>query len=417
MKNYRVAVTGLGVIAPNGIGKEEFWSANTQGISVIEKISLFEDYNFNVKIAGQVKNFDPLKFMSKEVVERTDRFVHLGVASAKLAVEDSDLDLKKEDPARIGVIVGSGNGGQLYHEEHLMAACKKGFDHRNPIHPLSIPRVSPNAVASHIAIQFNLQGPNMVISTACSSGAHAIGEAFRKIQHGELDICVSGGVEAPLTPFTFGAYSALRVLSKHNAAPQEASRPFDRERDGFILSEGAGILILEELDHALRRNTHIYSEIRGYAANSGAYHMVVPVPDGTDAAKAIYNALQDASLSVNDIDYINAHGTSTQANDMAETSAIKSVFGERAYHIPISSTKSMIGHSIGAAGAIEAVVCALSIKNGLIPPTINYHHKDPDCDLDYTPNQSRRSKVGTALSNSFGFGGSNVCLVLSKENL
>jgi 3-oxoacyl-[acyl-carrier-protein] synthase II len=410
----RVVITGLGVVAPNGVGKTEFWQANIDGRSGVDKLLSLDVSQLDSKIAGQVKNFDALQFIPNDVFRKTDRFVHLGLASAGMALKDSGLNLESEDRDRIGVIVGSGLGGLLFHEEQIAATYEKGI-HR--IHPLSVPRISPNAVASHIAIQYGFKGANMVISTACASGAHAIGEAFRKVQHGELDICVSGGAEATLTPHNFAAYSNLKVLSRRNDSPQEASRPFDKGRDGFVLAEGAAILILEEFNHARQRNAHIYAEIAGYAANSGACHMVMPEPEGEDAARVMASAIKDAGLKPQDIHYINAHGTSTLANDKAETRAIKKVFGRDAYHVPVSSTKSMIGHSLGAAGAIEALVCALVLERGLIPPTINYSDKDPDCDLDYVPNQAREAKVRNVMTNSFGFGSCNVSLVLTKERL
>jgi 3-oxoacyl-[acyl-carrier-protein] synthase II len=411
MTKRRVLITGLGAITSNGIGKEAFWQANIAGVSGVDKVTSFDASHFESKIAGEIKDFHILKFIPKEVAKRTDRFVHLGLSSAKMAIEDSSLTLENEDRARIGVIIGSGLGGALFHEEQMLAAFQKGL---NRIHPLSVPCISPNAVSSHIAIQYGLLGANIVISTACASGANAVGEAFRKIQNNEIDVCVSGGAEAPLTQMTFGGYCALRVVSKRNGAPQEASRPFDKERDGFVLGEGGAGLILEDLTHALKRNAHIYAEIIGYASGSGAYHMVMPEPEGRDAAQTITQALQDAGLKPSQIDYINAHGTSTQANDKAETLAIKKAFGELAYKIPISSTKSMIGHTIGAAGAIEALVCALAIENNLIPPTINYKYKDQYCDLDYVPNETRRAKIENVLSNSFGFGSCNACLILKR---
>jgi 3-oxoacyl-[acyl-carrier-protein] synthase II len=287
----RVVITGLGVVAPNGIGKDAFWQANIEGKSGVDKITAFDVSNLESKIAAQVKNFDPPQFIPKEVAKRVDRFVHLGLASAKMAIEDSKIDLEKEDKNRIGVIIGSGLGGVLFHEEQILAGYEKGV-HR--LNPLCVPRISPNAVSSHIAIQYGLLGPNIVISTACASGTHAIGEAFRKIQHNDIDLCLTGGAEAPLTQFNFGAYCALKVLSRRNNLPQEASCPFDKERDGFVMGEGAAILILEELNHALQRNAHIYAEIIGYAANSGAYHIVMPQPEGKDAAQAISQALKDA---------------------------------------------------------------------------------------------------------------------------
>ncbi len=407
----RVVITGLGVVAPNGIGKEAFWQANIEGRSGVDTLTSFDVSMLDSKIAGQVKGLDPLKYMSSDVFRRTDRFVHLGLAAAKMAFEDSGLNLEVEDRERIGVIFGSGLGGILFHEEQIAATYQKGIDR---INPLSVPRISPNAVASHIAIQFGLRGPNMVISTACASGAHAVGEAFRKVQNGELELCVSGGAEATLTPHNFAAYSNLKVLSRRNEAPREASRPFDKGRDGFVLAEGSAVLILEELEHARKRNAVIYAEMAGYAANSGAYHMVMPKPDGEDAARAIAGAIRDAGLKPGDINYINAHGTSTSANDKAETQAIKKVFGEAASRVPVSSTKSMIGHSLGAAGAIETLVCALVLKNGIIPPTINQKERDPDCDLDYVSNEARSAKVQAVVTNSFGFGSCNVSLVLTR---
>jgi len=414
MNKRRVVITGLGVVAPNGIGKDEFWKANLEGRSGVGILDLFDTSGLEVKIAGQVKGFDPLRYLPADTFKRTDRFVHLGIASAAMALTDSGIDLTKEERTRIGVIIGSGLGGQVFHEEQMMSALGKSLGR---LHPLCVPRTTPNAVASHIAIQFGLMGPNMVISSACASGSHGVGEAFRKVQSGEIDICLGGGVEAPLTPFTYGAYCALRVLSKRNASPIEASRPFDRDRDGFVLAEGGAVLILEERERAIKRNANIYAEFLGYASNSGAHHIVMPQPDGDDAARVMRSAIADAGLNIENIDYINAHGTSTTANDKAESKAIKSVFGERAYKIPISSTKSMIGHTIGAAGAIEAVVCALAIKNNMIPPTINYTNVDPDCDLDYVPGKARSSELRRVLSNSFGFGSCNVCLALGKENL
>lgn len=411
MNKCRVVITGLGVVAPNGIGKDIFWQANINGKSGANRINTFDVSNFDSNIACQIKDFDPFKFIPHDVAKRVDRFVHLGMAAAKMALEDSKLDLEKEDRNTIGVIIGSGLGGVIFHEEQISTAYNQSFKR---FHPLGIPRVSPNSVSSHIAIQSGFLATNMVISAACASGTLAIGEAFRKIQNNEINICVSGGVEASITQFTFGAYDALRVLSKRNDAPEEASRPFDKERDGFVLGEGAGILILEELNHALHRNAHIYAEIVGYASNSGAYHIVMPQPDGKDAARVMAYAIKDAGLEPKNISYINAHGTSTQANDKAETKAIKEVFGEFAYKTPISSTKSMIGHSIGAAGAIEALVSALAIENKIIPPTINYKHKDQDCDLDYVPNQARSVNINTVLSNSFGFGSCNASIVMRR---
>jgi 3-oxoacyl-[acyl-carrier-protein] synthase II len=413
MERRRVVITGLGVVSPIGLGKDEFWQANQEGKSGVELIKDFEASLFDSKIAGAVKNFNPTDYIAENVSKNLDRVVQLGLASCKMALDDSGLDLTSEDKNRIGVIFGSGLGGIIFQEQQIIRAYDKGA-HR--INPLTVPRVTPNAVSSQIAINFNLLGPNMVISNACASGSNAVGEAYRKIQHQEAELVLSGGAEASLSEFVFGAYDALRVLSKRNTAPQEASRPFDRERDGFVLAEGSATLVLEELRHALNRNAHIYAEIIGYASNSGAYHMVMPEPTGRDISQVMQDVLQDAHIQPKVIDYINAHGTSTVQNDRVETKAIKEVFGEYAYKIPISSTKSMIGHTIGAAGAIEALVLALALENQIIPPTINYKNPDPECDLDYVPGESRQAKLNTALSNSFGFGSNNVCLVLRRYN-
>lgn len=411
MKKRRVAITALGVVSSIGLGKDEFWKANLAGCSGIGSIDSFDASLCSSKIGGQIKNFNPIDYLPQDVAKRTDRFVHLGLASAKMALDDSGLNLDQQDRDRIGVIIGSGLGGVLFHEEQILRGYQKGI-HR--LHPLCVPRITPNAVSSQVAIHFNLRGPNMVISNACASGTNAIGEAYRKIQNDEADLVFSGGAEAPLTEFTFGAYDALKVLSRRNNEPNAASRPFDRDRDGFVLAEGAAILILEELEHALNRNAHIYAEIIGYACNSGAYHMAIPDPSAMDVSRAMVGVLKDAAIKPEEIDYINAHGTSTALNDKTETKAIKEVFAHHAFRVPISSTKSMIGHSIGAAGAIEASACCLALENQLIPPTINYKNTDPECDLDYVPNEAREAKLKTVLSNSFGFGSNNVCLIFSK---
>ena len=412
MVKRRVVITGLGIVAPNGIGKEAFWQATVNGISGVSALRHFDTSALNSKIGASIYEFDPAQFMAPSVVRRTDRFVHLGIAASRLALLDSGLDLGSEDPKRIGCIIGSGLGGVLFHEDQIERACEKGL---NRLSPQCVPRITPNAVSGHIAIEFSLRGPNMTISAACASGTIALGEAFRKIEAGGMDLALAGGAEAPLTRFTFGAYGSLRVLSKRNDSPQEASRPFDGDRDGMVLGEGAGILVLEDLSHALHRGAPIYAEAIGYGNNSGAYHMVMPLEDGRDVAEVMLAAVQDAGLDLKDIHYINAHGTATEAGDKAETRAVKALFGERAYAIPISSTKSMIGHTIGAAGAIGAGVCCLAIRSGVIPPTINYRKRDPECDLDYVPNHARAARVENVLSNSFGFGSCNACLALKRH--
>lgn len=413
MDNRRVVITALGVVSSIGLGKDEFWKASLEGKSGVDLIKDFDTSLYSSKVAGQIKNFIPQEYLSREISKRADRFVHLGLVSVRMALEDSILDLDKEDRNRIGVIFGSGLGGVLFHEEQILKGYEKGT-HR--LSPFSVPRITPNALSSQIAIYFNLRGTNMVIANACASGTNAIGESYRKIKNKEADIIFTGGAEAPLTEFTFGAYDTMRVLSKRNAVPQEASRPFDKDRDGFVLAEGAATLVLEELEHALNRGAHIYSEIIGYISNSGAYHMAIPQPEGLDVGRAMSDALNDAHIGPKEINYINAHGTSTTLNDKVETKAIKDVFGEYAYKIPVSSTKSMLGHSIGAAGAIEAAACCLAIENQIIPPTINYKNYDPQCDLDYVPREPRQVKVNTVLSSSFGFGSNNACLIFRKYN-
>lgn len=411
MDKKRVVITGLGVVAPNGTGKDDFWKANKDGISGIDFITRFDASNFDSRIAGQIESFIAADYLTASIVNRTDRFTQLGLASAIMAHNDSRLNLEIESRDRIATIFGSGFGGVIYYEEQILRGVEKGAHRTNPA---CIPRITPNAVSSQVAIYFNLLGSSMMVANACASGAVAVGEAYRKIQHNEADLIFAGGTEAPLTQFCFGAYDAMRVLSKRNENPQKASCPFDRKRDGFVLGEGAATLILEELEHALSRGADIYAEITGYCSNSGAYDMTIPRPDAQDVMTAMQNALSEARIKPQEIDYINAHGTSTRQNDKVETEGIKGIFSQNAYKIPVSSTKSMIGHTIGASGAIEAAVCCLSIQDQLIPPTVNYQDPDPECDLDYVPNKARKAKIKTVLSNSFGFGSNNTCLIFRR---
>ena len=411
MNKRRVVVTGMGVIACNGEGVEAFWRANAEGKSGVSRIDTFDTKEFEPKVAGIVRGFDPAAYMPPATAVRVDRFVHFGLACADMALKQSRLELAGRDTSRIGVIIGSGIGGALFHEEQMVAAYAKGLDRVNPA---SVPKITPNAVASHIAIRYGIRGQNMVISTACASGANGIGEAFRKIQYGELDACLTGGVEAPLSRFNFAAYCALRVLSKRSDDPTKASRPFEASRDGFVMGEGGAILVLEDRERAIERGATILAEITGYCCNSGAHHMVMPAPEGDDAARVMAAAIQDAGGV--QIDYINAHATSTRANDAAETRAIKAVFGETARTLPISSTKSMIGHAIGAAGAIEAVVCVKALMEQFIPPTINLDAADPECDLNYVPHTGIKAELNSVLSNSFGFGNCNVALVFKRAD-
>ncbi|HJN18848.1 MAG TPA: beta-ketoacyl-ACP synthase II [Armatimonadota bacterium] len=411
MSARRVAVTGIGVVAPNGVTTRAFWDATVAGVSGIKPITAFDPAEYSCRIAGQVGEFDIGDPVPPRAVKRMDRFARLGVAASVMAVADSGLDFSTIDPNTAGCVVGSGMGGALFHEEQLLLLAERG---PSRLSAWGVPRITPNAVAAHIALVFNLQGPSLVVSTACASGTHAVGEALRKIQHGEADVILAGGAEAPITPGTFAAYCSLRALSSRNDAPEKASRPFDAGRDGFVVAEGGAILVLEELGQALDRGARIYAEIIGYAASCGAHHMVVPDPTGSDAARAIGLAMTDARVAPADVDYINAHGTSTLANDVAETKAIKIAFGDGPSTPPISATKSVTGHALGATGAIEAAVCCLAIADQTIPPTANYEEPDPECDLDYVPNEARPADIGVVLSNSFGFGSVNACLLFRK---
>lgn len=409
----RVVVTGMGVLASNGNGCGEFLKAIFEGRSGIGLISLFDTSNFDVKIAAEVKNFNPIDYMPIAIARKTDRFAQFGVAVAKMALEDAAISSENPSLKSAAVIIGSGLGGQNFHEEMMFLMIESSNPRK--IAASSVPRITPNAVSAYIALQNNIKGPNQVISTACSSSAVAIGEAFHKVRSGEVNLALAGGVEATISILNIAMYQALMVLGTSiDENPQTASRPFDESRNGFVMGEGAACLLLEELDHATSRGAKIYAEIVGFGSNCGAYHMVAPNPTGEDAAAAMKEALVDANLSEDDVDYIGAHGTSTKLNDVAETKAIKLLLGERAYAVPVSSIKSMIGHTIGAAGAIQAVASCLAIKNAIIPPTINLKNPDKECDLDYVPNQARKKKINVILSNSFGFGSNNAVLVFKN---
>jgi len=408
----RVVVTGMGVLAPNGKDIQSFWDALIKGQSAVSQVTAFDTRDFDVKIGAEIKDFDPSQYVVPGIYRKIDRFAQLGVCAAKQALDDAELSLSVDKKLKIGTVIGTGLGGMIFHEEQIITVIKEGGPSK--IMASSVPRISPNSVSAYIGIAFGIKGPNLAVSTACSSGANAVGQAAMMIRSGMIDACVTGGVEAPLTPVTFAGYQALRCLSARNDAPNRASRPFDRDRDGFVLGEGAGIVILESLEHAQRRKAKIYAEIKGYGNSCGAYNMVAPQPDGLDAAHAIRIALENSGVTPDEVDYINAHGTSTALNDVAETKAIKAVFGERASGIPVSSTKSMIGHTIGAAGAIEAIASILSLHHQVVHPTINYETKDPECDLWYVPNKSINQRVNIAISNSFGFGSNNAVLVFGK---
>jgi len=407
----RVVVTGCGVVSSVGIGKESFWRSLIRGTSGIDKITHFDPQNFDSQIAGEVKNFPPPDFISSKDLKRLPRFVQFALKATQEALEESGLVLEKEDIYQMGVIVGSGIGSLETVEKEHKVLLEKG---PRRISPFLIPMLITNEAAGNIAIYFHLKGINFCTVTACASGAHAIGEAYRAILQGKADIMICGGTEACITPLGVGGFCALKALSKRNNEPQRASRPFDKERDGFVIAEGAGIVILEELEHAKKRDAPIYAEVCGYGATCDAYHITAPDLSGESAAKAMEFALKEAGVSLEEKIYINAHGTSTQLNDKMETEAIKKVFGGYAKNVFISSTKSMTGHTLGAAGAVEFIICCLTIRHKIIPPTINYEYPDPECDLNYTPNQSQELDVTVALSNSLGFGGHNATLLLKK---
>ncbi|WZL74811.1 beta-ketoacyl-ACP synthase II [Clostridiaceae bacterium 35-E11] len=409
--NKRVVVTGVGAITPIGTGKEKFWEALKAGKSGIGKITKFDATNYPTKIAGEVKDFDPMDYIDKKEARRMDRFTQYGVATTKLAIEDAHLDVEKIDANRFGVVLGSGIGGIETLEKEYEKLMEKG---PNRVSPFFIPMMISNIGAGQISMTFGAKGPNTTVVTACASATNAIGDAFKIIQRGDADVMITGGAEASITPLSVAGFCSMKALSTRNDAPEKASRPFDKDRDGFVMGEGSGILILEELEHAINRGAHIYAEIVGYGMSADAYHITAPAPEGEGAARAMKNAIQDANISPENIDYINAHGTSTPFNDKFETMAIKSVFGEHAYKLAVSSTKSMTGHLLGAAGGIEAIACSLAIAEDFIPPTINYTTPDEECDLDYVPNEGRSTKVCYALSNSLGFGGHNASIIFKK---
>jgi 3-oxoacyl-[acyl-carrier-protein] synthase II len=410
MTDRRVVITGLGVLTPVGNGVETFWSNLKNGVSGIHTIDAFDTTAYDCKIGGQVRNFDPkLFFKSPKDVRRADRFSHLAMAAAKMALEDSGIDvanLKQRD--RFGVLVSSGIGGLKTLQDQLTILLTKGPSRTSPF---TIPMLLSNMASGLISMEFDLHGPNMCIVTACATANNAIGESWRIIKFGDADIFLAGGSEASVVEIGLAGFSAMKALSTRNDEPERASRPFDRDRDGFVVSEGAGIVVVEELEHAKARGARIYCEITGYGLSADAYHMTAPLPDGEGAARAMQLALDHARLSPDQVDYINAHATSTGIGDICETRAIKRVFGDHAYKVAISSTKSMTGHLLGGAGGIEMAACALAIRDSVIPPTINLENPGEECDLDYTPNVAREKKVRVALNNSFGFGGHNATLV------
>ncbi|GAA5346174.1 3-oxoacyl-[acyl-carrier-protein] synthase II [Planifilum fimeticola] len=405
----RVVITGVGVISPIGNDRSTFWNNLTAGKSGVGPITQFDPSDFPVRIAAEVKDFDPLDFLDRKEARRMDRFVQFAVAASLMALQDAGLDMSKEDPDRVGVYIGSGIGGLSTWEEQHKILLERG---PKRVSPFLIPMMIANMASGQVSIATGAKGPNSSAISACATGTHSVGDAFKIIQRGDADVMIAGGAEATIRPLAFAGFCAAHALSKRNEEPEKASRPFDRERDGFVMGEGAGILILESLEHALKRGASIIAEVAGYGMTGDAYHLTQPAPEGEGAARSMSRAIRDAGLKPEEIDYINAHGTSTEYNDKFETMAIKKVFGEHAYKLAVSSNKSMIGHLLGAAGGVEAIATALTLKEQVIPPTINYEHPDPDCDLDYVPNEARRTRVRAALSNSLGFGGHNATLAL-----
>jgi len=407
----RVAITGVGLVSPLGVGTEKNWEALSKGKSGISLISRFDISKHSSKIAGQIPDFDPLSFVEKKEVRKMDPFIQYAMAAAQLAVQDSGFNPAGLEGDRCGVYVGSGIGGIGFIEKTHKTLLEKGPDR---VSPFFLVASIINEASGQISIKYRARGPNSATATACSTSTHAIGDSFRIIARGDADIMIAGGSEAPITPLGVAGFCAMRALSLRNNEPEKASRPFDAERDGFVIGEGAGIIVLEELGAALKRGAKIYAEIIGYGMSGDAYHVTAPSLDGVGAALVMKRALDDAGVDPEEINYINAHGTSTPHNDKIETRAIKRVFGEHAYKIGVNSTKSMIGHLLGAAGGVEAGYTALCLKNQVMPPTINYEHPDPECDLDYVPNQAQPAVVRYALSNSFGFGGTNGSLLLKR---
>jgi len=404
-------VTGLGAISPIGNSKKDFWNAVLQGKSGAAKLAAFDPALFTTQIAAEVKGFEPTRYFSSKEVRHMDRFVQFALVAAKEAMGDSGLDLNKINRNRCGVLIGSGIGGLHTFEEQHNNYLAKG---PSRISPFLIPMLIVNMASGEVSIMLGFKGPSSCVATACASSNHAIGDALKLIQRDEADIMIAGGSEGCITPMGFGGFCSCKALSKRNNDPQAASRPFDKERDGFVMGEGAGILILEEYEHAKKRSADIYCEVIGYGMSGDAYHMTAPDPEGDGAMRCMISALNDAQINASEVDYINAHGTSTPLNDKIETMAIKKVFKDHAKKLMVSSTKSMTGHLLGAAGGIEAIACAIGIKEKIVPPTINYQYPDPDCDLDYVPNSPRKKEFKVALSNSLGFGGHNASIILRK---
>ncbi len=415
MSNYnypKIVVTGLGTVNPIGNNVDETWKSLITGKSGASLITRFDTTYFETKFACEVKGFDSLAYINRKEVQKMDLFTQYAIASAAMALEDSGLNLDIENKDRIGVIIGSGIGGMFVYEQQQQSLFERGKPDR--ISPFFIPMMISDIAAGYVAIRWGFQGPNYATTSACATSAHSLADALMILQRGDTDIMLAGGTEAPICKMGIGGFNSMKALSTLNEAPEKASRPFDKERSGFVMAEGAGILVLETEEHALNRGAKIYAEFSGFGLTDDAFHITQPAPEGEGARKSMKQAIEDAKLTINDIDYINAHGTSTPHNDKNETAAIKNLFGPRAYQMAISSTKSMTGHLLGAAGAVEAITSILAINNGIIPPTINYEFPDPDCDLNYTPNVAVKKEVKVAMSNTFGFGGHNATLIFKK---
>ena len=411
MLAHRVVVTGIGAITPIGNGKDGFFDGLRSGKNGIDRVSSFDVSQFRTQMAGEVREFDPEQFMSPREAYRMDRFAQFGVAAARMALADAGLEINDANSTRVGVMMGCGIGGMRTFEDQVRVMLQEG---PRRVSPFFVPMMIANMASGQISIATGAKGPNATLTTACAAATHAIGEALRTLRCGDADVMIAGGTEAAVTPMSFAGFCALRAMSRRNDDPKSAMRPFDKDRDGFVMGEGSGVIILETLEHALDRGAHIYAELAGYGLSADAYHIVEPAPGGDGAAYAMSMALRDAGLQPEDIDYINAHGTSTILNDKYETAAIRSVFGDHARSLLVSSTKSMTGHLLGAAGGVEAIACIFAITEGIVPPTINYTTPDPECDLDYVPNTPRRREVRAALSNSFGFGGHNAVIVFKR---
>ncbi|TET48226.1 beta-ketoacyl-[acyl-carrier-protein] synthase II [Candidatus Aerophobetes bacterium] len=409
--SHRVVITGMGVVSPIGIGVKQFTAALFAGENGVDRITHFDPSSYRSQMAGEAKDFDPSRYFSSREAKHMDRFTQFGMVAAEEAIQQVGLEIEKEDLTKIGVLIGSGVGGLWTIEKEKTVLMKRGPQR---VSPFLVPMLITDITSAQVAIKYGFSGPNFSISTACATGNHAIGEAFKIIQREDAQVMIAGGSEAAITPLGLAGFCSMRALSTRNGEPAKASRPFDRERDGFVIGEGAGVVVLEELERARRREACILGEIIGFGMSEDAYHITQPIQDGSGIRKAMANALADARISPEKVDYINAHGTSTPFNDRIETLAIKALFDSHAYKVPISSTKSMTGHLLGATGGVEIIACVLSLREGVIPPTINYEVPDPDCDLDYVPNQSRETKVRIALSDSMGFGGHNSVLIVKK---